>query len=164
MQAQVKVVAGIAAALGLSLAGYTAMPLVKHYEGEVLQVYKDPIGLLTACSGHTGAELRLGITFTKEQCQELLKADLRVAEKGVDRCLKVPVDYRTKAALISFTLNTGAGNFCSSTLVKLANAGKIKEACEQLPRWVYAKKRKLPGLVTRREAEKSLCLLGVSGA
>ena len=49
---------------------------VALYEGTVLRTYRDPIGIVSACTGHTGPELRTGQTFTKEQCTEMLDVDL----------------------------------------------------------------------------------------
>ncbi len=42
----------------------------------MLRTYRDPIGIVSACTGHTGPELRTGQTFTKEQCTEMLDVDL----------------------------------------------------------------------------------------
>lgn len=46
-------------------------------------------------------------------------------------------------------------------MFRYARIGEIKAACNQFPRWVYAGKQKLPGLVKRREAERELCLRGL---
>lgn len=45
-----------------------------------------------------------------------------------------------------------------STMFKYFRAGNVTAACEQFPRWIYGGGKKLPGLVTRREKEKALCL------
>jgi len=58
--------------------------------------------------------------------------------------------------------NVGVGNFKSSTLLKLLNKEKRVEACNQLTNWVFAKGKKLRGLVNRREEEKNLCLSGLT--
>ncbi|OWP39367.1 lysozyme [Raoultella ornithinolytica] len=41
------------------------------------------------------------------------------------------------------------------------NTGETEKACNQFPRWVYGGGKVLPGLVTRRAAEKQLCLDGL---
>ena len=46
-----------------------AVPLVAHFEGTVYRTYRDPIGIITSCTGHTGPELRMGQTFTKEETE-----------------------------------------------------------------------------------------------
>ena len=53
-----------------------AVPLVMLYEGTVLQSYRDPIGIITACVGHTGPELRMGQRYTRQQCEDMLYGDL----------------------------------------------------------------------------------------
>ena len=75
--------------------------------------------------------------------------------------IKVPLSTEEHAAYLSFTYNVGVGNFKSSTLLKLLNKGQRQDDCEQLSRWVFAKGKKLRGLVHRREDEKALCLSGL---
>jgi lysozyme len=138
-----------------------ASSLVYKYEGEVRHSYSDPVGILTACIGHTSPRLQPGQVFTESQCTELLKKDLTTANAAVWACLPmVPMKPDVEAALISFTLNVGKGALCSSTLAKKMRSGDTVGACNELSKWVYAKKRKLPGLVNRRAAERELCLRG----
>lgn len=133
------------------------VPVVALYEGTVLRTYRDPIGILTACTGHTGPELRMGQRFTREQCQEMLYVDLLKHSADLD-CVKVNLTDSQKAALLSFTFNVGKQKFCSSTLVRKANMGyPSTEWCRELSRWVYAGGRQLPGLVTRRATERRMC-------
>ena len=53
-----------------------AVPLVQKYEGTVLRSYRDPVGIVTACTGHTGPELKIGQTYTRQQCEEMLYKDV----------------------------------------------------------------------------------------
>ncbi len=145
-----------AVALAISVGG---VALIKGHEGLVQRSYVDPVGVVTACYGHT-ATARLGQTFSREACDALLRQDLKVAEAAVRRHVKVPIAQPTYDALVSFTFNVGEGNLRSSTLLRKLNAGDIRGACLELDRWVYAKGRKLPGLVTRRADERNLCLKG----
>nr|WP_276554179.1 lysozyme [Cupriavidus gilardii] len=80
------------------------------------------------------------------------------ANAGVNSCVRVPLTDGQRTAFVSFTYNVGRGAFCGSTLVRKLNAGDYVGACNELPRWVYAKGVKLPGLVNRREQERALCL------
>jgi len=148
-------------AAGLSGALALGGSVAYKYEGEVPKVYVDPVGILTACVGHTSPRLALGQHFSKEQCTQFFVKDLRTAQKAVHRCVGTTLPLETEAALISFTFNVGAGNLCSSTLAKLAKQGDLEAACKQLPRWRYAKGKVLPGLITRRHEETALCLRGV---
>lgn len=133
------------------------VPVVLYFEGTVHKTYKDPIGIITACTGSTGPELKLGQTFTPAQCQEMLYQDLLKHSSDID-CIKRPLSDGQKAAFISFGFNVGKEKLCKSTLVKKANAGDLVGACNELMRWTLAAGKELPGLVKRREAERRLCL------
>lgn len=133
-----------------------ALPLIATYEGTIFRSYKDPIGIVTACTGHTGPELRMGQTFTKEQCTAMLESDmLKHADALV--CIQTPLTDGQKAAFISFAFNVGNGAFCKSTLARKANSGDLMGACAELSRWTLAAGKELPGLVKRRAAERELC-------
>lgn len=65
------------------------------------------------------------------------------------------------AALVSWTYNMGCGNMKGSTLIERLNKGGNGNGVNQvisqeLPKWVYAGKNKLDGLVRRRAAEVKL--------
>ena len=143
-------------------AGAAAMvvPLVMQYEGTIPKTYRDPVGILTACTGHTGPELRMGQTFTRQQCEDMLFSDLEKHATSLD-CVKRPLTDGQKAAFLSFAFNVGNGAFCKSTLVRKANAGDMHGACAELSRWVYAGGKQLPGLVKRRAAEREMCEKGL---
>ena len=136
------------------------IPLVVYYEGVVLRTYADPINKITACTGHTGPELRMGQRYTKEQCETMLYGDLLKHADALN-CIKTPLADNQKAAFLSFAFNVGNGAFCKSTLVRKANAGDLMGACAELSRWVMAGGRELPGLVKRRAAERQLCEKGL---
>ena len=143
-------------------AGATALavPLVMLYEGTVLQSYRDPIGIVTACVGHTGPELRMGQRYTRQQCEDMLYGDLLKHAQALD-CIKQPMTDGQKAAFLSFAFNVGNKAFCDSTLARKANAGDMAGACAELSRWTRAGGRELPGLVKRRAAERELCERGL---
>jgi lysozyme len=141
-----------AAAAGLCV--YFIQPL----EGTVFETYPDAIGVLTACTGHTGPELKMGQTFTPQECTDTLSQDLLVAARGVLQCTHVPLSVNEKAAFISFAFNVGVKNYCGSTLVAMLNAGDHYGACKQLLRWNRASGVVLRGLTNRRKAEEALCL------
>lgn len=131
-------------------------PLVITYEGTVFKTYRDPIGIITACTGHVDATLRMGQTFTQAQCEEMLTADLLKHAGDLD-CIKAPLTDGQKAAFLSFAFNVGGSKFCGSTLARKANAGDMDGACAELDRWVLAGGKELPGLVARRAAERRMC-------
>jgi lysozyme len=142
----------VAAALAI------VVPLTLHFEGTKTTAYRDPVGIPTACTGHTGAEVRVGRTYTPAQCTGLLNADERDAMSAVLDLTTGPINANELAALTDFTFNVGRGNLASSTLRQKFNAGDHAGACRELLKWVYAKGVKLKGLVTRRQAEYEVCI------
>lgn len=147
--------AGVAAAGALAL----ATPFVMWKEGLVLHTYIDIVGVPTACYGETGPHIKIGQRFTAAQCREMLDERLLEFAVGLDRCIERPLKDHEAAAVLSWGYNIGVAAACSSTLVKMVNAGApAHEWCQQLDRWVYAKGFKINGLVIRRQKEKALCL------
>lgn len=146
----------LAARIGGAAAAAAAVFVATH-EGAVLRTYRDPIGIVTSCTGHTGPELQMGQTFTKQQCDEVLYADLLKHAADLD-CVKVALTDGQKVALLSFDFNVGRAKFCGSSLVRKANAGEPPAVwCAELSRWVLAGGKELPGLVRRRAEERRLC-------
>lgn len=139
-------------------AGAAALLLtyVPMFEGVILRGYKDPIGIVTACAGHTKTAV-LGKAYTKDQCDDLLAQDLIEHAKGIERCVRVPLATHETAAYVSFAYNVGTGAFCGSTLARKLNSGDRAGACAELSRWTYAGGRQLPGLVKRRATERAMC-------
>lgn len=144
--------------------------LIQPHEGTVKDrngmhvAYLDAVGIPTICYGQTGKDLygrkiELGMKLKEEECMEMLVRTVNKFEKEVDALVKV--DYKSeyqKAALISFAYNVGTTNLAKSTLLKSLNAGNHIDACNRLSDWVYAQKKKLNGLVRRREEERAWCL------
>lgn len=148
---KVRLIALVGAAAATTLGSF-----VPEFEGMILRGYKDPIGIVTACAGHT-ATAQLGRPYTKEECQSLLDYDLAMHADGVMKCVKVELSTGQKAAFVSFAYNVGVGAFCKSTMVKKLNSGDHKGACKELSRWTTAGGKQLIGLVKRRAAERALC-------
>ena len=130
--------------------------VVAQHEGLRLWAYRDPVGVLTACYGHTGPDVQPGQRYTRQQCRELLEADLARHAEAL-ACIHRPLTDGQKAAFVSFAYNVGPQAFCGSSLVRKANAGDMAGACAELDKWVYAKGQRLPGLVKRRAAERAMC-------
>ncbi|MBY8037773.1 lysozyme [Vibrio fluvialis] len=146
-------------ASALALAAAMVMP----FEGVEYKPYRDVVGVLTVCYGHTGSDIIPGKTYTKAECKQLLNNDLKNVETQVDTLITADIPEPTRAALYSFTYNVGVGAFSRSTMLKKLNAGQITGACEELRRWVYAGGKKWKGLVTRREIEEEVCKLQLTG-
>lgn len=146
----------IVAALGATAAGlvFVSLPML---EGFRLTPYRDPIGILTECVGHTGPDVIAGRTNTPEECASKLEADVLSHAADVERCIHVSLTQGQLAAFVSFDFNVGGEKFCASTLVKKANSGDMAGACAELSRWTLASGRELPGLVKRRAIERAWC-------
>lgn len=157
--------------LGLKIgAGAVALvlPCVMFFEGTVLKGYRDPIGIVTACTGNT-SDAQLGRNYTPAECEELLAKDLLEHDKIVDRCVRVPLQPHERAAYLSFAFNVGPGRagqrdgFCvlrngrTPTFLARLNAGDRAGACAGLSDWTRAGGQVLPGLVKRRAAERAMC-------
>ena len=145
----------LATQIGAGAAALAAAVVMQH-EGLRLHTYRDPVGVLTACYGHTSPDVRPGQHYTRAQCKQLLEADLARHAQAL-ACIHRPLTDGQKAAFVSFAYNVGPRAFCESTLAQKANAGDIPGACAELSKWVYAKGQRLPGLVARRAAERAMC-------
>lgn len=130
-------------------------------EGLRTVAYKDPVGIPTICFGETRG-VDLGDTATVAECKEMLGDRVLEFGAGVDGCVTQDLPPTRKAAFVSFSYNVGVGAFCSSTLVRKLNAGDTLGACNELLRWNRAKGIPLPGLTTRREKERALCMVGLT--
>lgn len=152
---------GVGLGSALALCGsYLVIPQEGSVKkGDMHVSYLDAVGIPTGCYGQTGKHIKLGQTYTEEQCLEMLSEELVKVDKQLDKTFKVKYqnDYQ-HAAMVSFTYNVGIANVQTSTLASLFNQGKYQQACNQLSKWVYAKKKLLKGLVTRREVERQWCL------
>lgn len=134
-----------------------ATPIVMYFEGRENHAYIDPVGIPTICYGSTHG-VRIGDYKSNRDCDALLEKELTSFAVQVHKEILIPVKPNVLAALTSFSYNVGMANFRKSTLLKKLNAGDVRGACRELPRWVYAKGKKLNGLVKRRQKEMELCL------
>src|SRR5471032_1945879 len=112
--------------------------------------------------GHTGPEMRYGMTFSREQAVAWLRQDVASAEATVRRLVRVELNQEEYDALVDLVFNIGSGNFNSSTLLSKLNSGDTEGAIAEFARWNKAGGVVLAGLVKRREAERVLFLLGAN--
>lgn len=161
------------------MAAGLATGLIVAAEGVEYVGYREPVGVVTSCAGHTKTAV-LGKKYTEAECREQFMADVIEHGAGVDKCLNPGVPLEMRAAFTSFAFNLGVGNFCGSRIAALANAGDYAGACRAINMapdgravWVYVKAGKnpdgswkykvLPGLVKRRAAERELCEQALKG-
>jgi lysozyme len=132
------------------------LALVKKFEGCRLETYRCSAGKCTIGYGHTGDDVRMGMTISQARADELLQQDLAAAEETVSDLVKVRLSGNQHAALVSLVFNIGAGNFKSSTLLKMLNGMAYADAGDQFTRWVHAGGAIIAGLQRRRTAEREL--------
>lgn len=143
---------------------------IKLWEGLRLKAYEDESKVLTIGYGHTSNSLAprvtAGMEITEAEAEEILKRDIAIHERRVERLVKVPLTDNQFAALVSFDFNTGALD--SSTLLKRLNAGDYAAVPTEMARWnkTTVKGRKIVsnGLVNRRAAEAGLWASGAAVA
>lgn len=134
---------------------------ISFYEGRSLRAYQDIVNVWTICDGETKG-VKPGDVATPAQCDAMLAKNLVVYEAGLDRCLTAEVPGVVKVQFLSWAYNVGVGAACGSTLVRKANAGDLKGACNELLKWDRAGGRIVRGLTIRRQAENKACLGGLS--
>lgn len=140
--------------------------IIGNAEGCRREPYKCPADVLTVGIGSTeysGLPIEPKRIYTDLEIAERWKNDIQVAEKCVNQYgngRNLPQSVFDAATSITF--NVGCGAMRKSTMFKYLNAGKYVQACNELSRWTRAGGRVLPGLVSRREKEKQLCLTSVN--
>jgi GH24 family phage-related lysozyme (muramidase) len=147
----------------MALAAAIAVPA----EGLRQYAYLDPGGILTVCYGHTGKDVEKGKKYSLEECDALLDADMRHAVATVARC-HPGLPEKVLAAFSDAVYNLGPRVACgpNSTASRHLAAGRLVDACWELPRWdkayVLGVLVPLPGLVKRRALELKLCIEGAT--
>ena len=137
--------------------GQAGIDLIKQYEGCRLTAYKCPAGVWTIGYGHTGSDVKDGLTITPVKAEQLLKADLAKFEKHVQNFdSKYHWNQNEFDALVSFAFNVGSIN--QLTANKTRTKAQIAQA---MLLYNKANGKVLPGLTKRRQAERQLFLTPV---
>ena len=162
----------LAAWLGSAALLASAATLIIQGEGKINKVYKDPIGVLTACVGETAyvvlpGDIKLGNAFTDAQCENALYRSMWAHAEPVIRCTAPAVlTSGQKIAFLDFTYNVGGANFCKSTMARKAAAGDVAGSCGEFYKWRFAGgidcssahgKHTCGGVWTRRSKEDAMC-------
>ena len=135
--------------------------VIKDHEGLRLTAYQDGGGVWTIGYGHTGSDVREGLTIPLSEAERLLTRDLRTAEWHVTRLVKVKLTQNQFDALVSFVYNVGGDAFEKSTMLRLLNAGEYEGAANQFLRWNKDNGKVVQGLINRRIKERDLFLKGM---
>lgn len=137
--------------------------LIESFEGFKEAPYLDSKGIPTIGIGSTRYENGDAVTMndspiSRDRAFELLSFHLAKDEDCINLAVKVNLTQGQFDALACFTYNVGEGNFLSSTLLKNVNVQNFTDAAEQFLRWDRAGGVEIPGLLRRRQAERSLFL------
>jgi lysozyme len=138
-----------------------AKKLIKQFEALRLNPYYCPAGFKTIGYGHVIKEYeseKFVSKITIEQAEALLDDDVKYAQAALHKYCHVYLNLNQEIALISFIFNCGVKAFKSSSLRNKLNQAAYKEAADELLKWVYVGKIKLPGLVKRRRIERAVFL------
>ena len=137
--------------------------IVKRFEGISTKPYLCPANVWTvgygATVGSDGRPIDPDMEAVSEhEAEALLLRDLESSEGWVSWLIKTALTENQFSALTSFTFNVGAGALQRSTLIMKLNRGEVQGAADEFPKWKFANKRILAGLIRRRAAERSLFL------
>lgn len=151
-----------------------AIVQIKHHEGVRLRPYRCPAQLWTVGVGHVlyPEQAKLPVderrryplsladnrTFSQEEVDAILKADLRRFEMGVRRLCPGGLSQPRLDALASFAFNVGLGSLQRSQIRMRHNRGDFDGAADGFLAWTKAAGKVLPGLVKRRHDERLLYL------
>lgn len=132
--------------MNLSPQGYD---LLVQREAKRNTVYLDSEGKPTCGIGHYDPSLVVGDVWTDEQVEAAFKAD----SAWTLACLalvKSPLKQYAFDALFSFIWNIGAGQWGSSTMLRMLNEGAPPaDIARQFDRWHTP-----PAIISRRNAER----------
>lgn len=100
------------------------------------------------------------LSISQFQADELLAKDVQQSALFLNSIARYGINQNQFDALVSLVFNIGQGNFAISTLRKKLFAKDWSAAAAEFNKWVFTtqhgQKIKLPGLVTRRAAERAL--------
>lgn len=152
-----------------------AIRMIKHHEGVRTRPYRCPALLWTVGVGHVIDPSHAAVkyeerrslqipagwdrTLTMDEVDAILAQDLAKFERGVARLCPASVNHQGQFdALVSLSFNIGLGNVQRSSIRMRYNRGDIEGAADAFLMWTKAAGRVLPGLVKRRNDERSMFL------
>ena len=152
-----------------------AIKTIKHHEGVKTRLYRCPALLWTVGVGHVIDPSHAAVkyeerrslpipagwdrTLTMDEVDAILAQDLARFERGVARLCPAAVNHQGQFdALVSFSFNVGLGALQRSSIRMRYNRGDIEGAADAFLMWTKAAGKVLPGLVKRRNDERSMFL------
>ena len=153
------------------------LDMLAHHEGVRYKPYQCPAKLWTIGVGHVmypeqakipsnaeGMARRKAYplrpqdnrTWSKEEVDKLLAADVVRFERGVERLITIRLSQNEFDALVSFSFNLGLGVLQRSTIRQALNRGDKVAAMQSLRKYNKAGGKILKGLDNRRKDEEAL--------
>jgi len=154
---------------------------ITPFEGTKTKAYRDPVGIMTICTGETQG-VYAGETKTKQECEAMLIKRIPDYLGPVDKMMPGLPDNR-RIAYTDFSYNLGPGAlgwrtwYCTlpgksgaacpkkyrhdipgTSVVDLEKSGKWENACARLLLFDTAGGKKLKGLTIRRNKEYKTCI------
>lgn len=119
------------------------------------------LGTLTIGAGHTGSDVKVGMTITPDQGAALLRRDLSWVRDCINKLCTPPTALTQNQidALFSFVYNIGEALFAKSSVLRYINAGQLDKVPDGMRLYNKAKDRKTgqlvdnEGLANRRTSE-----------
>lgn len=134
--------------------------LIVGYEGFSPKPYTCAGGKVTIGLGHKILPTERFTELTFVAAEELLKKDVEIAERGIERLVKKPINQLMFDALVSFVFNIGIGNFNKSSVLLFLNAGDYYRSALSFHLWNKAGGNFSNGLIKRRAEEVLLFIIG----
>lgn len=154
----VMTIIGIVVSSGAVRTSESGLKLIGDVESCQRDPYVCPAGVLTDGIGNTHG-VKPGVRKSDAQIAADWEKNIIQAESCVNKYANGnKLNQGQFDAVTSITFNVGCSAMQKSTIYRMLREGKYTAACNQFPRWTYGGGKQLPGLVIRREKEKTLCL------
>lgn len=132
---------------------------IEGFEGCILHAYQDSGGVWTIGYGHTSEagppHVSSGQTWSAQQADEVLSADLHAVETQISTAVKVPLLQNQFDAIVSFCFNCGR----VANVAQYLNAHNFEGAANYMGAFLHDRHGNLlTGLQRRRTAERAMFL------
>ena len=140
---------------------FDAVELIARAEGLRLDAYQDVAGVWTIGRGHTGTDVRAGMTITLARADALFAEDINRTAQAVQAMLTGCATRECElGAMVSLAYNIGTAAFSRSTVLRAHRRGDREAAARAFALWnqatVNGRKVQVTGLVRRRAQEAAL--------
>lgn len=133
--------------------------LIKRFEGCRLTAYWDRWGKVWTIGFGWTRGVKKGDVWTQAKAEQMLIEGMKPYAAAVQAAIgDVPTSQAAFDAMTSLAYNIGPGNFKKSSVLRFHRAGNKAAAANAFLSWTKAGGVTLPGLVTRRKAERQLYL------